>query len=610
MTNTMAMEYENEFCFRGKNEVLLFGTLSKNGTLTISGKGEMKDYYHKKTPWEDWKQFIHSLIIREGILGIGGKAFHGCGNLKNVKLPESLKTIHYGAFENCRSLEKVEIPEDKELRHVYEEDEKVLKTDQRQNRVEASGELLLRIRKEGRKKKSVVVGSRAFMNTQWAAKKWGDFWVRGNRLLEYYGERTDVILPEHIQEIGMFAFKGHPLTSVSLPEGLKKICFGAFEKTGLFEITIPESVESIEDNAFRNIGRTIHMIFESDTAKLSWDAFDISGTVFSGHLGSSARRYALQRGLRFRDMKRTVREKQLSEYVREISLGRIKDFGVYLENKLKAGYMVYCIILDECGERAKAMEVFTGRLKTDHSIPGKTESASWGRQKFLSYHKWNVENYLEITEDKVCAAEKKFLKWDEGCFMEWIHEGYRQDSDAGCIHKWYISLWEYGEDQIGEYQFLKRWLEEGYLTKTLQHISTAETEEERTEESVKEEALRRMRILKIKRSVQRAFEEKGTIYKAAYGSLEEIGPSEKELVKQWEEKTGKRVYYVMENYAWLGRLFTMLYVSKECSRWKQEKEEMKGGYVMAYCENMTDEDLSEYGYITVKNCEGAAIRVG
>lgn len=584
---------KHEILFKGKNDAVLFGNLSKNGTLTISGKGEMPDYYREKTPWEDWKQLVNSLVIGEGITGIGGKAFYGCKGIKKVQFPCSLQGIRYGAFEDCCLLEEVKFHENRELRHVYEEKNKEVP-----------------FREAVRKKKQITIGSRVFLHTPWAVKKWGDFLMKDNCLLEYYGKHTEIVLPEHIREIGKFAFKNHELTSVTLPQGLKKIGFGAFEKTGLSEITIPKNVELIEDNAFRNIGRMLHVTFETENVKLEGSSFDIPNTVFSGYLGSSARKYALCRGMRFRDIKRNENKKRLAQFVREIPVSRIEDFGKYLENKLKSGYMIYCVDCKEGEKESGQLEVFTGRLKTDDSIPGKIESTAGGKEKIICYHKWNIEEYLGLKEDEECRPQKIFLDWKEGCFKEWMDTVYLKEAGMEDSRKWYISLWEYAEDQIGEYEFIRMWLEEEYDKNPLPHKSQAPSEEESIEEKKKTEALRRIGILKIKRSVQRAFEETGKVYKAADGNLEETGSWEEERIREWEKETGNRVYYVMENFTCLGMLFTMLYVSDNRSRWKGEKEEIKSGCFMAYCINLSNEDLSEYGYISVETIKGAAIRVG
>ena len=69
---------------------------------------------------------------------------------------------------------------------------------------------------------------------------------------------TEVIIPEGIEAIGDYAFKGcWQLNTVKLPYSLKKIGFGAFVGTHLKEMAIPEGVEEIEEAAFYDSGLSV-----------------------------------------------------------------------------------------------------------------------------------------------------------------------------------------------------------------------------------------------------------------------------------------------------------------------------------------------------------------
>jgi len=71
-------------------------TLSSNGTLTISGSGEMDDYeisyislgmdsitvYY--TPWADYVSEITNVVLKNGVTYIGANAFNDCYDLKSV----------------------------------------------------------------------------------------------------------------------------------------------------------------------------------------------------------------------------------------------------------------------------------------------------------------------------------------------------------------------------------------------------------------------------------------------------------------------------------------------------------------------------------------------
>lgn len=79
------------------------------GTLTISGTGDMPDYYHN-SPFEN-NSSIKKVIIEDGITKIGEQSFNDCISLKSVALPESVTYINYNAFCGCTSLANIDFPD-------------------------------------------------------------------------------------------------------------------------------------------------------------------------------------------------------------------------------------------------------------------------------------------------------------------------------------------------------------------------------------------------------------------------------------------------------------------------------------------------------------------
>ena len=74
--------------------------LTSDGTLTISGKGEMDNYkfdgynyltnsYYTDAPWDTYRYYIKSVVIENGVTSIGDRAFYGCVNLSNVTIPRA-----------------------------------------------------------------------------------------------------------------------------------------------------------------------------------------------------------------------------------------------------------------------------------------------------------------------------------------------------------------------------------------------------------------------------------------------------------------------------------------------------------------------------------------
>lgn len=227
---------------------------TEDGTLTISGEGEMlsayffdPDYYipdKTEIPWYNNYYFdiedIETVVIEDGVTSIGDYAFFNCSNLTRISIAESVTRIGESAFRNCENY-FVDIPE------------------------------------------SVTsIGRDAFVKTYVYNNDW--FWVDGvlyidNCLIEAppasisaeytiqpgtrviadeaFWECTylrQVTIPESVTNIGRYAFYWcTDLTSVTIPESVTSIEYGTFyECTNLTSVTIPQSVTSIGDNAFFN----------------------------------------------------------------------------------------------------------------------------------------------------------------------------------------------------------------------------------------------------------------------------------------------------------------------------------------------------------------------
>lgn len=85
--------------------------LNDSGELRIYGTGSMKGYFMDNAPWYNFREEIKTVIVEEGITGIGEEAFHSCNNLSSVVFPTSLQNIYTNAFYHCTSLVTINIPE-------------------------------------------------------------------------------------------------------------------------------------------------------------------------------------------------------------------------------------------------------------------------------------------------------------------------------------------------------------------------------------------------------------------------------------------------------------------------------------------------------------------
>lgn len=78
-------------------------------TLVLQGTGEMQDYEQFQTPWNSKREKITEIILSSGITRIGKNAFYNLYNLKNVTLPDTLKSIGESAFEACPKIDRTSL---------------------------------------------------------------------------------------------------------------------------------------------------------------------------------------------------------------------------------------------------------------------------------------------------------------------------------------------------------------------------------------------------------------------------------------------------------------------------------------------------------------------
>ena len=91
---------------------LITWVLTEDGTLTISGSGNMKDYSSSSVaPWYSNRTKILSVVVEPGVESVGNYAFYACLKLASVSLPGGVKSVGQSAFQDCAKLTAVEIPE-------------------------------------------------------------------------------------------------------------------------------------------------------------------------------------------------------------------------------------------------------------------------------------------------------------------------------------------------------------------------------------------------------------------------------------------------------------------------------------------------------------------
>ena len=246
-------------------------TLTRDGTLTISGTGAMADYSWYGAPWYGFRSQVKSVIMENGVTSIGADAFHGCTSLTSVTIPNGVTSIREYAFYNCTSLTSVTIPNSvtsigdlaffdcSSLTDVY---------------YNGYGLDWLAVGGHGEIPDSATVHFKddlygkgeCGIHVNWVMTADGTLTISGTGRISNYDDNNSapwakcrdyikcVVIKPGVRGIGADAFSGcSALTSVTIPNGVTSIGDGAFfDCTSLTNMTIPNSVTIIESSAFKN----------------------------------------------------------------------------------------------------------------------------------------------------------------------------------------------------------------------------------------------------------------------------------------------------------------------------------------------------------------------
>lgn len=80
-------------------------------TMTVTGSGAMANYSESNpAPWASYNDSVTSVVISDGVTGIGEDAFYNLPALTSLSMADTVTSIGEAAFNNCGSLKDITIP--------------------------------------------------------------------------------------------------------------------------------------------------------------------------------------------------------------------------------------------------------------------------------------------------------------------------------------------------------------------------------------------------------------------------------------------------------------------------------------------------------------------
>ncbi len=249
--------------------------LYDDGELIISGDGDMgnKIYWIQYSYNDPDKVQIKSIVINDGITGIGNGAFSNlqyvtditiadtvtyigsssfssCNHLENLVLPKNLISIGDNAFESCFSLTNITFPD-------------TLKT----------------------------IGERAFYSTGLKSVDIPNGITAIEAWTFAFSEKLEsVILPESVEKIGTAAFMDCVnLKNIVIPNGVKKIDGSAFAYTAVEKVVLPESVTCIGACAYSRCTGLTEVYIKGKNAEIYSNAFELCVNLTEVYVGKGVK---------------------------------------------------------------------------------------------------------------------------------------------------------------------------------------------------------------------------------------------------------------------------------------------------------------------------------
>ncbi|MBQ7005055.1 MAG: leucine-rich repeat domain-containing protein [Clostridia bacterium] len=236
----------------------LVWTLDSEGTLTITGTGDMEEFDHiSHVPWSHEKDTVKKVIINSGVTSITNNALEGMNELKYVSISETVAEMDTfnsrNPFKDCDKLEEIFVNSENPF---FKSDDGILYN---------KDMTVLRVYPSGKQGESFIIPE--------SVTKTGDEAFYGCKNLK------DVYIPDSVTQLSLGVFSAcSELVSVRLPDGISYIDQCTFLNCAkLTNVNIPYSVECIGVSAFCGCESLKEIDIHSNITSIRDGAFGGSG---------------------------------------------------------------------------------------------------------------------------------------------------------------------------------------------------------------------------------------------------------------------------------------------------------------------------------------------
>ena len=110
-----------------------------------------------------------------------------------------------------------------------------------------------------------------------------------------------------------------------------------------------------------------------------------------------------------------------------------------------------------------------------------------------------------------------------------------------------------------------------------------------TREEQKQEAIARMKYLKLYPQTIKEFEKEDLVNYSHLGILYWVEGEMYSLMRKFENEHNALVYHIVQTFTDFGELLSFLYVSQHKDEWEYDRADLTEGYAMAYVKNLDDD---------------------